>query len=84
MDYYTALINAVERSVHFPGPSQLLAVNSFLIIDSLSIMTAVNKSGFFASDSRLSYHFASSQVTYHVLGSAFVIRFCIVLYHCIH
>ena len=32
MHYYTALLNAVERSIHLHGPSQLPAVNNFLII----------------------------------------------------
>ena len=31
--YYTALLNAVEHSVHLHGPSQLPAVNYFSIID---------------------------------------------------
>jgi hypothetical protein len=30
--YYTVLPNAVERSVHLHGPSQLPVVNTFLII----------------------------------------------------
>ena len=30
--YYTALLNAVERSVHLHGPSQLQVVNNCLII----------------------------------------------------
>ena len=31
-NYYTALLNAVKHSVHLHGPSQLLVVNYFLII----------------------------------------------------
>ena len=31
--YYTALLNAVDRSVHLHGPSRLPAVNYFSIID---------------------------------------------------
>ena len=39
--YYTALLNAVERSIHLHGPSRLPVVNYF------SIMTAVKESHVF-------------------------------------
>ena len=44
--YYTALLNAVECSVHLHGPSRLSAVNYFSIMTvAQHIMTAVMKSG---------------------------------------
>ena len=60
--YYTALLRAVERSRLFHGPSRLPAVNYFSIMKvAKHIMAAVKARG---SDSRLSYHSASSLVTY--------------------
>ena len=50
---YTALLNAVERSVHWHGPSRLPVVNYFSIMAvAKDIMTAVKESGFI---SRLSW-----------------------------
>ena len=43
--YYTALLNAVERSVHLYGPSRLPVVNYFSIMTvAKPIMTAVKES----------------------------------------
>ena len=46
--YYTALLNAAERSVHLHGPSKLPAVNFFWKHIAKHTMTAVKESGFFA------------------------------------
>ena len=55
MSYYTAVLNAVECSIHLNGASQRSAVNNFLIFDRCyAHLTAVKGSGLFASDSRLS------------------------------
>ena len=44
--YYTALLNAVERSVHLHGPSRLPAVNYFFLqgktFGAFLIMTRLN------------------------------------------
>ena len=48
--YYTALLSAVERSVHLHGPDRLLVVNHF------SIMTVAQHI--------MTYHSASSPITY--------------------
>ena len=46
--YYTALLNAVECSIHLNGPSQ----HYFHIIDRcLAYLTVIKVSGLFASDS---------------------------------
>ena len=43
--YYTALLNAVKRSVSLHGPSQLPVVNYFSIMTvAMHIMTAVKES----------------------------------------
>ena len=44
--YYTALLNAVERSVHLHEPPQLLVVNNCLIIHHCKhiLMAAVKES----------------------------------------
>ena len=52
MNYNTALLNAVERSIHLHGPSRLPVVNYYYYNDRCQ-----GKSG-------LSYHSASSPVSY--------------------
>ena len=69
--YYTALLNAVERSVHLQGPSRTPVVNYIPIMTGAKhIMTAVKEKCFFffAFDSRLSYHSASCPVIYQPQG----------------
>ena len=44
MAYYTALLSAVERSIHLHGPSRLPVVN-FLVTVAKHMMTTVKESG---------------------------------------
>ena len=46
-NYYTALPNAVECSIHLHGPSRLPAVNYFSIMTVAKHIMAVKESGFF-------------------------------------
>ena len=54
--YYTALLNAVERSVHLHGPSRLPVVNYFSIMTvAMHIMTAVKESHVFRINPCVTY-----------------------------